>query len=78
MGLFQVSYDHVGGNDCADCCKDMLVSRAIRDETTGIFFGTIASGNQIKDGFTRDTISSKLGGLQLDTVPCYLGHMRLR
>ncbi|KAL4814999.1 hypothetical protein BDW67DRAFT_81078 [Aspergillus spinulosporus] len=62
--LFQPSYDHVGGNDCAGCRKDMLVPRATRDETTGIFFGTIASGNQvIKDGVTRDRSSSKLGGV---------------
>ncbi|KAL4767945.1 nucleoside phosphorylase domain-containing protein [Aspergillus nidulans var. acristatus] len=62
--LFQPSYDHVGGNDCAGCCKDMLVSRSIRDETNCIFFGTIASGNQdIKDGVTRDMSSSELGGV---------------
>jgi hypothetical protein len=62
--LFQPSYDHVGGNDCAGCCKDMLVSRSIRDETTCIFFGTIASGKQdIKDGVTRDKSSSELGGV---------------
>ncbi|KAL3452342.1 hypothetical protein BJX65DRAFT_303177 [Aspergillus insuetus] len=42
----------------------MVVHRPQRDENVAIFFGTIASGNQvIKDGHTRDKINNALEGV---------------
>ncbi len=62
--LFQASYDHVGGETCVQCCEDMQIHRAQRDEDIHIFFGTVASGNQvIKDGATRESSSSRLDGV---------------
>ena len=62
--LFQASYDHVGGETCAQCRRDMRVERVPRAGGTEIFFGTVASGNQvIKYGATRDGTSSKLDGV---------------
>ncbi|KAL4874693.1 hypothetical protein BJY04DRAFT_211860 [Aspergillus karnatakaensis] len=64
--LFQASYDHVGLpiDTCRDCRTDMIAERSQRETEFGIFFGTIASGNQvIKYGRTRDEISSTLGGI---------------
>ncbi|KAL2819722.1 hypothetical protein BJX63DRAFT_418683 [Aspergillus granulosus] len=61
--LFEYSYDHAGGETCSACRKDMIVKRPQRDEDIGIFFGTIASGNQvIKYGRTRDAINSVVEG----------------
>ncbi|KAL2830481.1 hypothetical protein BDW59DRAFT_170071 [Aspergillus cavernicola] len=62
--LFKASYDHPGGDSCSSCHPDMIVDRTQRNEDVGIFFGTVASGNQvIKDGITRDSMSSTLGGV---------------
>lgn len=62
--LFQASYDHVGGETCAQCRRDMKVERVPRAGGAEIFFGTVASGNQvIKYGATRDGTSSKLDGV---------------
>ena len=67
--LFHSSYNHPQGHStCSSCNPTMLVKREpLQDKHPLIFFGTIASGNQvIKDGITRDRISSELGG-----VLCY-------
>jgi nucleoside phosphorylase len=63
--LFQPSYNHIGGSQCEDCNKDKLVKRAPRRSLeVVVHYGTIASGNQVmRDGITRDTLSSKLGGV---------------
>ena len=63
--LFESTYNHVGGPECDGCNKERLVPRMTQDshEIT-IHYGTIASGNQvIRDGVTRDKISSELGGV---------------
>ncbi|KAL5343573.1 hypothetical protein BJX70DRAFT_385361 [Aspergillus crustosus] len=53
-----------GGDTCYQCRKDMAVDRVPRADDFQVFFGTIASGNQvIKDGITRDENNSKLGGV---------------
>ncbi|EIT79062.1 ankyrin repeat protein [Aspergillus oryzae 3.042] len=63
--LFEASYDHARGETCNACRKDMLVRRPQReDSNVRVHFGTIGSGNQlVKDGMTRDKISTKLGGV---------------
>ncbi|KAL4803808.1 hypothetical protein BDV18DRAFT_162817 [Aspergillus unguis] len=62
--LFHPSYNHPGGDNCDSCRKDLIVKRQLRSDGIGIFFGTIASGNQvIKDGATRDKGNSDLGGV---------------
>jgi nucleoside phosphorylase len=61
--LYQAFYDHAGGSTCDQCSKDMMVSRKPREKSM-IHYGTIASGNQVmKDGVTRDKISTELGGI---------------
>ncbi|KIM94357.1 hypothetical protein OIDMADRAFT_64472, partial [Oidiodendron maius Zn] len=63
--LFESTYNHVEGPTCDLCSKDKLVKRTLR--RTGeviVHYGTIASGNRvIKDGLTRDKLSSELGGV---------------
>ena len=63
--LFESDYNHVGGPTCARCSKDRLVERTTRTtQEIKVHYGTIASGNQvIKDGVTRDMLSSELGGV---------------
>ena len=63
--LFRASYSHAGGSNCDQCDKDMIVRRPLRDsEGSVIHYGTIASGNQVmKDGLSRDRLSSELGGV---------------
>ncbi|OJI98667.1 hypothetical protein ASPVEDRAFT_125849, partial [Aspergillus versicolor CBS 583.65] len=62
--LFHASYDHVQGETCAQCREDMQIERVPRVGGSEIFFGTVASGNQvIKYGTTRDGTSSKLDGV---------------
>jgi nucleoside phosphorylase len=63
--LFPASYCHVGGLTCDQCDKDMEITRAPRDsEEPVIHYGIIASGNQVvKDGRSRDRLSSELGGV---------------
>jgi nucleoside phosphorylase len=62
--LFESSYNHIGGLTCEKCSKDKLVGRNSRDsQEIVVHYGTIASGNQVmRDGFSRDELSSKLGG----------------
>ncbi|KAB8208811.1 hypothetical protein BDV34DRAFT_210536 [Aspergillus parasiticus] len=63
--LFEASYDHARGKTCHACRKDMLVRRPQReDSNVRVYFGTIGSGNQlVKDGMTRDKISTNLRGV---------------
>jgi nucleoside phosphorylase len=63
--LFESAYKHVEGPTCARCSKDRLVERnQRRSQEIVVHYGTIASGNQvIKDGLTRDRLSSELGGV---------------
>jgi nucleoside phosphorylase len=79
--LFEPAYKHVGGLTCDRCSRDKLVGRTAReDREIVIHYGTIASGNQVmKDGITRDRLSSELGGVLcfdmeaaglMDSFPC--------
>ncbi|KAI7970590.1 hypothetical protein EIK77_004616 [Talaromyces pinophilus] len=63
--LFQAAYKHSGGDDCKSCNKEMIIKQPTREsKEVVIHYGTIASGNQvIKDGVTRDRISTKLSGV---------------
>jgi nucleoside phosphorylase len=61
--LFESSYDHIRGPTCETCNKDRLLKRTSRaTQEIMVYYGTIASGNQIiGDGVTRDRLSSELG-----------------
>jgi len=63
--LFESTYNHVGGSTCEQCSRDRLVERTLRgSQEIAVHYGTIASGNQVmKDGITRDRLSSELGGV---------------
>jgi nucleoside phosphorylase len=63
--LFDPTYNHIEGPTCDWCSKDRLVERILRgNQEVVVHYGTIASGNQvIKDGITRDRLSSELGGV---------------
>lgn len=63
--LFEPTYNHVGGPTCKKCSKDRLLERNPRgNQEVMVHYGTIASGNQvIKDGITRDKLSSEIGGV---------------
>ncbi|KAK7954370.1 phosphorylase superfamily protein [Apiospora saccharicola] len=63
--LYDASSTHMAGATCAKCRPDDVLDREAR-ATAGpvLFFGTIASGNQVmKDGPTRDRYSQELGGV---------------
>ncbi|KAH6646798.1 nucleoside phosphorylase domain-containing protein [Truncatella angustata] len=63
--LYAASSQHVLGPTCAQCSQDDIVPRHARATPDPVlFFGTIASGNQVmKDAPTRDRISQDLGGI---------------
>jgi nucleoside phosphorylase len=62
--LFKPTYNHTQGATCQECGGEGLVERAPRGPEVVIHYGTIASGNQVmKDGITRDQLSSELGGV---------------
>jgi ankyrin repeat protein/nucleoside phosphorylase len=63
--LFESAYDHVGGNACDQCLREKAVERVLRpSQEIVVHFGTIASGNQvIRDGLTRDRLSTAYGGV---------------
>jgi nucleoside phosphorylase/tetratricopeptide (TPR) repeat protein len=63
--LFKSTYNHVEGPTCNLCSKNELVERAPRGtKEVVVHYGTIGSGNQVmKDGVTRDRLSSELGGI---------------
>jgi hypothetical protein len=63
--LFEATYGHEGGQTCDLCNTDRQEDRQPRaSEEVAVHYGTIASGNQvIRDGRTRDRVSSELGGI---------------
>ncbi|ETS77358.1 hypothetical protein PFICI_11232 [Pestalotiopsis fici W106-1] len=64
--LYLAEYDHIdAGSTCEECDRTRTVQRDERDDTDPvIYYGTIASGNQvIKHGTTRDRLSKELGAL---------------
>lgn len=62
--LFNATYEHPGGPDCRNCSNVEKVQRPVRLHGVDIYYGTIASGNQVmKDGIKRDEISKELGGV---------------
>jgi nucleoside phosphorylase len=64
--LFEVEYDHVGGDrNCDQCDKNELVSRLDRDGAEPVIhYGTITSGNQVmRHGRTRERLRLELGVL---------------
>ncbi|KFY95960.1 hypothetical protein V498_03038 [Pseudogymnoascus sp. VKM F-4517 (FW-2822)] len=78
--LFQSAYDHPAGETCEDCDVKEVIERKARKNTIPIvFYGNIASGNQVmKHGIARDRIAKKEGvicfemeaaGL-MDNFPC--------
>ncbi|KFZ19986.1 hypothetical protein V501_00366 [Pseudogymnoascus sp. VKM F-4519 (FW-2642)] len=78
--LFQSTYDHPAGETCENCDLKEVIERKARSSTIPrVFYGNIASGNQVmKHGITRDRIAKKEGvicfemeaaGL-MDNFPC--------
>ncbi|KAK1656993.1 hypothetical protein BDP55DRAFT_43077 [Colletotrichum godetiae] len=63
--LYDASSPHIGTATCAKCHPADVVDRDARATTKPVlFFGNIASGNQVmKDGQTRDRYSHELGGV---------------
>ncbi|KAJ3951481.1 hypothetical protein N0V92_012105 [Colletotrichum tropicale] len=63
--LYEAKAQHVGGATCKKCRPEDEVDREERMTTDPmLFFGNIASGNQVmKDGQTRDKHSRDLGGI---------------
>ncbi|KAK1984511.1 phosphorylase superfamily protein [Colletotrichum cereale] len=63
--LYMASSTHVPGPTCRNCRQDEVIPREARENTDpALFFGTIASGNQVmKDAPTRDRHSRELGGI---------------
>ncbi|KAK1656927.1 hypothetical protein BDP55DRAFT_54343 [Colletotrichum godetiae] len=64
--LFQAEYEHVDPDStCDECDHKQKIQREDRDDTDPvIYYGNIASGNQvIKHGETRDKLSKELGVL---------------
>ncbi|KAI9708959.1 MAG: hypothetical protein M1820_003653 [Bogoriella megaspora] len=63
--LFSKESEHIDGDGC-ESCKQGRISREDRpDQIPRVFGGTIASADVVmRDGKTRDDISSKLGGVQ--------------
>ena len=61
--LFEANYNHVGGDLCEECSRDRLLKpTSHKNRKTMVYYGTIASGNQvIKDARTRDQLSLELG-----------------
>jgi nucleoside phosphorylase len=78
--LFQSTYEHGGGDTCAACKSAFIQDRDSREDLTPqVFYGNIASGNQVmKHGITRDQIAKRekvlcfemeAAGL-MDNFPC--------
>ena len=63
--LFESTYNHIGGSSCETCDREKLKKRMQKGrENSMAHYGIIASSNQVmKDGTTRDNVSSKLGGV---------------
>jgi nucleoside phosphorylase len=65
--LFEAAYDHVGGHTCDQCSIDKHEVRQPREsgkEEVAVYYGTIASGNQVmRSAAERDRLSAELGGV---------------
>jgi nucleoside phosphorylase len=63
--LFELTYDHHQGDACGLCSTDRQIKRHQREnQSIVVHYGSIASSNQVmRDGVTRDNLSSKLGGV---------------
>jgi nucleoside phosphorylase len=65
--LFEAAYDHVGGHTCDQCSVDRQEVRQPREseeKEVVVYYGTIASGNQvIRSAADRDRLSAELGGV---------------
>jgi nucleoside phosphorylase len=63
--LFEAEYNHEQGPTCQSCSADRQVIRQPRpNEEPVIYYGTIASGNQvIKHAAERDAVSKEFGGV---------------
>lgn len=63
--LYDVSYNHVGGDSCEGCDADKVVVRQPRkNNKIVVHYGTIASGNQVmRYGTERDEVSRDFGGV---------------
>ncbi|PIG87297.1 kinesin light chain [Aspergillus arachidicola] len=79
--LFEAEYNHSGEDSCLSCTTARTIQRKERaDNIPMIYYGTIASGNQVmRDGVERDKISSEFGGVLcfemeaaglMNTFPC--------
>jgi nucleoside phosphorylase len=79
--LFEANYDHADNNEtCFNCNAEKLKQRNPRDSSDPlVFYGTIASGNQVmRQGAMRDKIAKQFGGLcfemeaagLMDDFPC--------
>lgn len=63
--LYEAASLHIAGATCKKCRPEDVVDRDQRTTTAPVlFFGNIASGNQVmKDGLTRDKHSQEYGGV---------------
>jgi nucleoside phosphorylase len=64
--LFEAAYDHVGGHTCDQCSVDRHEVRQPRESEgeVAVYYGTIASGNQVmRSAAERDRLSAELGGV---------------
>ncbi|KAB8213646.1 kinesin light chain [Aspergillus novoparasiticus] len=79
--LFEAEYNHSGEDSCLSCTTARTIQRNERaDNIPMIYYGAIASGNQVmRDGVERDKISSGFGGVLcfemeaaglMNTFPC--------
>ncbi|GAB1199721.1 hypothetical protein APSETT444_009078 [Aspergillus pseudonomiae] len=79
--LFEAEYNHSGEDSCLSCTTARMIQRNERaDNIPMIYYGAIASGNQVmRDGVERDKISSDFGGVLcfeieaaglMNTFPC--------
>lgn len=79
--LFEAEYNHSGQDSCLSCTTARTIQRNERaDNIPMIYYGAIASGNQVmRDGVERDKISSEFGGVLcfemeaaglMNTFPC--------
>jgi nucleoside phosphorylase len=61
--LFEATYDHEGDETCDECDPKLIVQRPARnDSIPRIYYGTIASGNEVMNhGTTRDRIAKEEG-----------------
>ncbi|KAG2412224.1 hypothetical protein HFD88_009781 [Aspergillus terreus] len=63
--LFSAFYHHSNnGSDCDKCDKEQVIARKPRDQAPQVYYGLIASGDQVmKDSETRDRLAQQFGVL---------------